>query len=105
VLVVSRFAVPESEGESFTSRSELALGTLAARPGYIRGHVGRAVDDPTRWVRVTEWAGVGAYRRALSSFDVKIGAVPLLAESVDEPSVYEVLLDDGGPHLSDRANG
>jgi len=105
VLVVSRFVVPEGQGESFAARAGSALAALAVRPGYVRGHLGRAIDDPSRWVLVTEWAGVGAYRRALSAFDVKISAVPLLAESVDEPSAYEVLLDDGGPHSSDRTSG
>lgn len=105
MLVVSRFAVPEDAAGLFADRAATALAALAARPGYVRGQVGRAVDDPSRWVLVTEWVGVGAYRRALSAYDVKVSAVPLLAESVDEPSAYEVLLDDGGPHLSDRASG
>ncbi|MEP7020764.1 MAG: antibiotic biosynthesis monooxygenase, partial [Pseudonocardiales bacterium] len=83
MLVVSRFAVPQDAAERFQERAATALAALAARPGYVRGHVGRAVDDPTRWVLVTEWAGVGAYRRALSAYDVKITAMPLLAESVD----------------------
>ncbi len=105
MLVVSRFTVPETDGESFTTRAESALVALAARPGYRGGRVGRSVDDPTRWVMVTEWDGVGAYRRALSAYDVKVSAVPLLAESIDEPSAYEVLLADGIRKQSDRAEG
>jgi hypothetical protein len=42
---------------------------------------------------VTEWESVGAYRRALSSYDVKLHATPLLARSLDEPSAYEVLAE------------
>ncbi len=105
MLVVSRFSVPETGGEEFVARAQVALDALAARPGYRSGRVGRAVDDPTRWVLVTEWDGVGAYRRALSAYEVKVSASPLLAESVDEPSAYEVLLGDDGRHGSDRAGG
>jgi hypothetical protein len=39
----------------------------------------------------TEWEGVGAYRRALSSYDVKMTAPEALAHAVQEPSAYEVL--------------
>ena len=38
---------------------------------------------------VTTWEHVGAYRRALSSYDVKLHAVPLLSRAIDEPSAYE----------------
>ena len=40
---------------------------------------------------VTRWKDVGSYRRALSSYDVKVGAVPLLSRAIDEPSAYESL--------------
>ena len=34
---------------------------------------------------------MGAYRRALSSYDVKLHAVPTLSRALDEPSAYEVV--------------
>jgi len=98
VLVVTRFVVPEEGGESFLADARRALAALAARPGYRRGRVGRAVDDPTAWVVQSEWDGVGAYRRALSAYDVKVDAAPLLGLARDEVSAYEVLFaDDGDP--------
>ena len=106
MLVVNRFAVAD-EG-AFTPRAEAALAALAGRPGFVSGSFGRAVDEPDRWCLVTVWESVGAYRRALSAFEVKVEATPLLAESLDEPSAYEVLLraEPGGPvttSTSDRA--
>jgi heme oxygenase (mycobilin-producing) len=97
MLVVSRFiaepgaAVDELSGGGFVARAHTALATLAAQRGYVAGRLGRAMDDPHHWCLVTEWASVGAYRRALSSYEVKLHATPLLAESIDEPSAYEVL--------------
>ena len=52
---------------------------------------GNNVDDPSLWTLVTRWKDVGSYRRALSSYDVKVGAVPLLSRAIDEPSAYELL--------------
>jgi hypothetical protein len=111
VLVVNRFIVSSDETSTaeFTERATAALAALAARPGYLRGELGRAYDDPSHWSLLTEWESVGAYRRALGGFDVKITATPLLAQSLDEPSAYEVLArtDAGGAITtiaSDRAD-
>jgi len=89
VLVVNRFSVPEAEGERFRTALDLAHQTLSERPGYVAGMIGRNLDDPTLWVLTSTWEHVGAYRRALSAYDVKLNAVPLLSRAIDEPSAYE----------------
>jgi quinol monooxygenase YgiN len=91
VMVVTRFRVPDVEAERFRADIERAHQVLAGRPGYLDGAVGRNVDDPGLWVLSTRWEHVGAYRRALSSYDVKLEAVPLLGRALDEPSAYEVV--------------
>jgi quinol monooxygenase YgiN len=91
VLVVSRFRVPVEQGETFRDELQQALDALAERPGHLGGTLGRNVDDPTLWVLTTTWEHVGAYRRALSAYDVKMRAVPLLSRALDEPSAYEVV--------------
>lgn len=91
MLVTNRFVVEPDVVADFTARAHGALAALAARPGYLRGQLVRALDDPRHWCLLTEWESVGTYRRALGGFDVKVTAVPLLAESVDEPSAYEAL--------------
>jgi hypothetical protein len=108
MLVALRFQVPEADSESFAEQARTALGTLAERPGYVRGTLGRAFDDPTCWALVTEWESVGAYRRALGAYEVKVHATPLMARALDEPSAYEPLGTalPGGPvqtRASDRA--
>ncbi|GAA4693410.1 antibiotic biosynthesis monooxygenase family protein [Nocardioides nanhaiensis] len=89
MLVVNRFRVPAAEGADFRDGLELARATLAERPGYRSGQIGRNLDDPELWVLTTTWEHVGAYRRALSSYEVKLHAVPLLSRALDEPSAYE----------------
>ena len=94
VLVVTKFDVPEGEAASFLPRAQSALAAFAARPGYVRGRIGRAADDPAQWVLTTEWVGLGAYRRSLGSYDVKVDAAPLLSLGRDEPSAFEILHAD-----------
>lgn len=89
MFVITRYTVPETDTESFRTDAAAAVEVLSRRPGF-RGHrIGRAVDDPSLWTVVTEWDGVGYYRRALSDFDVKVTAVPLLSRAIDEPSAFE----------------
>ena len=94
LVVVNRFRVQESGSEQFRTDVSGALGALAERPGYVEGQVGRNVDDPGLWVLVTTWRNVGSYRRALSAYDVKVTAVPLLSLAIDEPSAYERVAAD-----------
>ena len=93
MLVVNRFRVEESEGPAFLADLRAALEALAGKRGYVDGRIGRNLDDPTLWVLTMQWENVGSYRRALSAYDVKLTAVPLLSRALDEPSAYE-LVDD-----------
>lgn len=93
MLVVSRYRVPEDEAVTFRGRAERALAVLAEQAGFVRGHLGRNVDEPGLWLLSTEWTEVGTYRRALSAYDVKTDAVPVMLHALDEPSAYEVVLD------------
>jgi heme oxygenase (mycobilin-producing) len=95
VLVVTRYVVPTTESPAFLERATAALAALAARPGWRSGRLGRATDDASAWVLTTEWDSVGAYRRALSAYDVKVVAVPLLSLATDEVSAFEVLVATG----------
>ena len=90
MLVVNRFRVEEDD-VVFRADLDRALAVLAACDGFEDGRLGRNLDDPALWVMVTRWRDVGSYRRALSSYDVKLGAVPLLSRALDEPSAFEDL--------------
>ena len=84
MIVVNRFRVPSRDAESFRAGVVAAHVALAARPGYVEGAVGRNVDEPELWVLTTRWENVGSYRRALSSYDVKLTAVPLLSQAIHQ---------------------
>lgn len=106
MLVVTRFRVDEATAATFRAAAQAALAALADRPGWQGGRLARAADDASRWLMVTEWESVGAWRRALGAYDVKLAATPLLAQSLDEPSAFEVLYDSAQPLVelaSDRA--
>jgi len=104
VLVVTRYVVPAEEVEEFRRQCRAAVEALVACPGCTAASAGPALDDPAVWTLSTSWESVGAYRRALSSYQVKLVAVPLMYRAVDEPSAFESLISwTSGTGLQERA--
>ena len=93
--VVSRFVMPSVPVGWINHLREVAQ-LLAEQTGCDAVIIGRATDDPSCWVVTSDWESVGAYRHALSSFEVKVHGVPVLSQAVDEPSAYEVLYSQRG---------
>jgi quinol monooxygenase YgiN len=93
VLALTRLRVPAADAAEVEAAARAALADLAARPGFVRGHLGRAADDPELWVLATEWDAVGSYRRGLSAYDVKVSFAPLMTFVVAEPGAYEVVAE------------
>jgi quinol monooxygenase YgiN len=89
VLLVARLR-PGPDDESFLADVRTAIAAMAGRPGHIATRVGRGVEDPAAWVLVSEWENVGSYRRALSSYEVRM-ASGVLASVSSEPSAFEVV--------------
>ncbi len=94
MLLVCRFTVEDADAAAFVARAHTALQLLSAQPGCRGAELGRAPDDPARWVLTARFDSVVAYRRAMSPFDVREHVVPLLSEALTgEPATYETLAD------------
>jgi hypothetical protein len=91
VFVVIRFRVVEGEQGEFAVRLQAAVDVLRKQKGFVAARVGRNVDDPELIALCMEWLNVGSYRRALSPYEVKLTAVPLLSLAIDEPTAYDDL--------------
>jgi len=85
VLVMTRFRGGEELDESLQGLA----GLLTKLPGCLSAEIGRNLDEPDLWLLLTRWEDVGSYRRALSSYDVKMAMQPLMTTILDEPSAYE----------------
>ncbi len=108
IAAVQLRPAPGADPAEFHNQAALALRLLAERPGFQGGTLARATDDDQAWLLLTEWESVGAYRRALGGYQVKLLATPVLAQALDQPSAFEELLriDAGGAEresASDRA--
>lgn len=76
-------------------RESVAL--LSTKDGFVNAHMARAIDEPELIVLQIGWDTVGSYRRALSTYEVKVQVVPVISQALDEPTAFEVLhFRDGG---------
>jgi hypothetical protein len=98
VLVISRFREAAQPAGALRAALEEALEVLSSQRGFRDGRIGRNVDDPDLWVLETVWEGPGAYRRALSAYDVKLRAWSTLGLALDEPTAYELLEPGSEPN-------
>lgn len=105
LVVVSRFRVEGHERTRFLDDAARAMDALGAQSGCVALSLAQSTDDAELLLLRSEWSGVGAYRRALSAFDVKVNAVPLLSCAIDEPSAYEVIRDGAGAGATVTASG
>ena len=88
MFAIARFRVHGEAVTTFLGSLEAAHQALAACEGYISGRIGSNTDEPDLIAMVTEWRNIGSYRRALSNYQVKLVAVPILAQAIDEPGGY-----------------
>lgn len=71
---------------------ESAFTRLSESNGFIRGSIARSVDDPQVCVLTMEFADVGAYRKALSRYEIKAEVVPLLSTTLDDITTFEIAI-------------
>lgn len=89
MLAVARFSVPLADAAHFEAQLSTALEAFSKCKGYVSGEYGQNLDELTLWSLVTHWENVGSYRRALSNNDVKMNAIPILAQAIDEPGAFQ----------------
>ena len=102
---MSRFRVPAGQVDQFAAAARVAIQALSERPGFIEAALGQSTDEDDLRIITTRWDGIGAYRRALSAYEVKIAAVPLLSLAVDEPSAFEVVHSRTAQGVVERTSG
>lgn len=89
MLAIARFTVPLANASQFEAQLGTALEAFSQCAGFKSGEFGQNLDELTLWSLVTHWENVGSYRRALSNNNVKMNAIPILAQAIDEPGAYE----------------
>lgn len=103
MLVITRHRVAQKDLPGWLESAKTALAPLAIQAGCISAEIGLATDEPDLVVIVTKWQGVGAYRRALSNFDVKANSIPFLSTAIDESTAFELIHRNSDGEVDDFA--
>lgn len=101
MLAIVRFDQP-SDDPQFLDKAEAALGALAGCDGFERGWFACSTDEPDAWVLATAWDSFGSYRRALSTYAVKLHAAPFMYAARNEASGFEPRLTAAPGKVSRR---
>lgn len=105
LIVISRFRVPAEQVAEFAATSRNAIAVLAGCDGFIEALLGQSTDEPDLLTITSRWQHVGAYRRALSTFEVKVSVIPFLSLAIDESSAYEIVHHRTEDSVVDSASG
>ena len=92
-VVITRHRVEDLD--AWMPGARAALAPLATHPQCIGADICAAIDDPHLAAIITRWPSVGDFRRAMSTFEVKLHTVPLLYTAIDEPTTFEALHRNG----------
>jgi hypothetical protein len=90
--VVLRFNVGQKPPQVWLAEAEKVIELFSRQPGFIAAKASLSLDEDHLAMLYLEFENVGAYRRALSAYDIKLEATLFLSNALDEPSAYEVLL-------------
>ena len=102
MLAVFRFRVPPAQRPALVEAARAALRVLGDRPGFVGARLARSADDTRDWLLVTEWTGIGPWRRALSDHQVRVQVIPWLSGAAEQ-GAFEVLMAAGaGGELTER---
>lgn len=79
--------------EEWVREAERVIDLFSAKPGFQSAKAGLALDDDSTGLLFLSFDSVGNYRRALSSYDIKLEATSFLSTARDESSAFEILLE------------
>lgn len=97
LVSVSRYRQPDPIAD-WPAPLQRALAAFAGCAGYRDGVIVRNTDDHHLWALILTFESPATYRRALSSYDVKVHAVPTMYQALDEPAAYEMQHQHHGSH-------
>jgi hypothetical protein len=96
VTLINVFEVPEGQRDAVILQWEAAADLLRGQPGYVSTSLHASLDPEARFglVNVALWESVGSFRAAMEVLRTS-GAYPVIEGLGINPSLYEVIRDDG----------
>ena len=102
IAVIAQLVVPEGDRAQF-DQGYVRVGELVAQsPGFLSSELGQSTDSLQDLTLIHRWEGVGAYRKFLSRYEVKLEVIPFLSKFTKESVTVEII-NDSQSDMSQRA--
>jgi quinol monooxygenase YgiN len=93
IAVIVQLVVPGGARVQFEQAYE-RMGELCAQsPGFLSSELGQSTDSLEDFTMIHRWADVGAYRKFLSRYEVKLEVIPFLSTFTKDSVTVEIIMD------------
>ena len=93
IAVVAQLVVPAAARAQFEQGSERMMELCAQSPGFLSSELGQSTDSLEDYTVIHRWADVGAYRKFLSRYEVKLEVIPFLSTFTKDSVTVEIIWD------------
>ena len=93
IAVVVQLVVPAAERARFEQGCERMVELCAESPGFLSSELGQSTDSLEDFTLIHRWADVGAYRKFLSRYEIKLEVIPFLSTFTKDSVTVEIIMD------------
>ena len=93
IAVIAQLVVPAAERARFEQGCERMVELCAESPGFLSSELGQSTDSLEDFTLIHRWADVGAYRKFLSRYEIKLEVIPFLSTFTKDSVTVEIIMD------------
>jgi hypothetical protein len=101
IAVIAQLVVPADARGHFDQGCERMVELCGESPGFLSSELGQSTDSLEDFTLIHRWADVGAYRKFLGRYDIKLEVIPFLSTFTKDSVTVEIIRDS----QSDRVEG
>jgi quinol monooxygenase YgiN len=104
IAVVAQLVVPEEKRNAFDQGFDRMCELFTQSLGFLSSELGQSTDSLEDLTLIHRWADVGAYRKFLSRYEVKLDVIPFLSTFTQDSVTVEIISDSRSSHAESRAS-
>jgi quinol monooxygenase YgiN len=93
IAVIAQLVVSADARGHFDQGCERMLELCAESPGFLSSELGQSTDSLEDFTLIQRWADVGAYRKFLSRYYIKLEVIPFLSTFTRDSVTVEIIRD------------
>lgn len=99
IAVIAQLVVPADARDHFDQGYERMVALCTESRGFLSSELGQSTDSLEDLTLIHRWADVGAYRKFLGRYEVKLEVIPFLSTFTKESVTVEIVSDSQSDRL------